>query len=75
MQILTDAERLAIRAVAGGDRSQLDAASRAFDRAVPLHGVASCIELQFMAEVLAPVPDLVLRSQYRKALLQESVRA
>jgi hypothetical protein len=43
MQILTDAERLAIRAVAGGDRSQLDAASRAFDRAVPLHGVASCI--------------------------------
>lgn len=72
MQILTDAERVAIRAVASDDQSQLDAASRAFDRAAPLHSVASCIELQFMSEVLAPIPDLILRSQYRKALLNES---
>ena len=73
MQILSEAERLAIRGVASGDRSQLDAARRAFDRAAPLHGVESCVELQFMSEVLAPVPDLLLRSKYRASLLKQPV--
>ncbi len=72
MQILSEAERQAIRAVAEGDRSQLDYARRAFHRAAPQHGVASCVELQFMSEVLTPVPDLLLRSDYRRALLRQS---
>ncbi|WP_250511525.1 hypothetical protein [Caballeronia sp. GACF4] len=70
MQILTDLERQAIRAVAAGDRSQLDAARRAFHRAAPHNGVASCVDLQFMSEVLTPVPDLLLRSKYRKEILR-----
>lgn len=71
MQILSELERLAIRAVADGDRSQLDVARRAFRRAAPRHGVASCVELQFMSEVLTPVPDLLLRSSYRRALSKQ----
>ncbi|UEC05428.1 hypothetical protein [Burkholderia vietnamiensis] len=69
--ILTDTEQTAIRAVASGDRSSLDAARAAFDRAAPIHGVAACVELQFMAEVLAPVPDLLLRANYRAAVLKQ----
>ncbi|WP_420213396.1 hypothetical protein ACN8ZM_39955 (plasmid) [Burkholderia aenigmatica] len=68
-EILTRAERASIRAVAAQDKTQLEAARAAFDRAAPKHGIASCVELQFMAEVFAPVPDLLLRSQYRKAVL------
>ncbi|KWB52717.1 hypothetical protein WL37_06130 [Burkholderia ubonensis] len=68
-EILTEVERDAIRAVA---RTNLAAAREAFERAVPRHGVDSCVELQFMAEVLAPVPDLMLRSQYRAAVLKQS---
>ncbi|WP_232357645.1 hypothetical protein [Burkholderia pseudomallei] len=69
--ILSGAEEAAIRAVASGDRSSLDAARVAFDRAAPIHGVAACVELQFMAEVLAPVPDLLLRANYRAAVLKD----
>ncbi|WP_334043580.1 hypothetical protein [Burkholderia ambifaria] len=72
MEILTEAERSAIRAVASGDREQLDVARAAFNRAAPKFGVSACAELQFMSEVLAPVPDLLLRSQYRAALLKQS---
>lgn len=72
MQILSEVERQAIRAVAEGDRSQLDCARRAFHRAAPRYGVASCVELQFMSEVLTPVPDLLIRSNYRRALLRQS---
>ncbi|MBN3760992.1 hypothetical protein [Burkholderia sp. Ac-20365] len=72
MQILTESETLAIRAVANGDRSQLDAAREAFYRAGRRHGIESCPELQFMSEVLAPVPDFLLRAQYRKAVLGRS---
>lgn len=72
MQILTDSEQVAIRAVASGDKSRLDEARRAFHRAAPRHGVASGVELQFMSEVLTPVPDLLLRAKYRKAVLQRS---
>ncbi|KVO17509.1 hypothetical protein WJ74_08570 [Burkholderia ubonensis] len=71
-EILTEVERDAIRAVARGDKTNLAAAREAFDRAVPRHGVDSCVELQFMAEVLTPVPDLMLRSQYRAAVLKQS---
>lgn len=67
--ILTEAERLAIRDVASGNKDQLPAARAAFDRAVRVHGVEACVELQFMAEVLAPVPDLLLRRRYREAVL------
>ncbi|MCB4349502.1 hypothetical protein LA345_37445 (plasmid) [Burkholderia vietnamiensis] len=69
--ILTDAERTAIRAVAAKDKTQLDAARAAFHRAVAKHGSGACVELQFMSEVLSPVPDLLLRSQYRAAVLQQ----
>ncbi|MBN3729388.1 hypothetical protein [Burkholderia sp. Tr-20390] len=69
-EILTDAERAAIRAVASGDKAQVDAARAAFNRATPLHGVSACVELQFMSELLAPTPDLLLRSQYRAAVLK-----
>lgn len=69
-EVLTDAERLAIQAVAAGDKAQLEAARSAFQRAAPSHGIESCVELQFMVEVLAPVPDLLLRSQYRAAVLK-----
>ncbi len=72
MQILSEDERQAIRAVADGDRSQLECARRAFHRAAPRHGIASCVELQFMSEVLTPVPDLLLRSSYRRALLRQT---
>lgn len=68
-EILTDAERAAIRAVAAQDKTQLDAARAAYARAAPRHGVDSCVELQFMSEVLAPIPDLLLRSRYRATVL------
>ncbi|CAG9254821.1 conserved hypothetical protein [Paraburkholderia unamae] len=70
-EILTDAERAAIRAVAAQDKTQLDAARVAHDRAAPKHGVDSCVELQFMSELLAPIPDLMLRSRYRAAVLSK----
>jgi hypothetical protein len=69
--ILTNVERAAIRALASGDKTQLRVAREAFDRAAPKHGVSCCVELQFMAEVLAPVPDLTLRSRYRAAVLKQ----
>ncbi|WP_175958385.1 hypothetical protein [Burkholderia sp. BCC0405] len=68
---LSEDERAAIRAVAFGDKTQLAVARAAFDRAAPKHGVDACVELQFMAEVLAPVPDLLLRSRYRAAVLKK----
>jgi hypothetical protein len=71
--ILTEAERVAIRGLASGDKTQLEAAQGAFNRAARQHGVDSCVELQFMAEVLAPVPDLLLRSQYRAAVLKQAI--
>jgi len=67
--ILTDAERAAISRVAAGDKISLDDARAAFRRAAPKYGVEACVELQFMSEVLAPVPDLLLRAKYRKAVL------
>lgn len=33
-------------------------------------GIDACFELQFMSKVLAPVPDLLLRSKYRVAVLE-----
>lgn len=69
--ILTEAERAAIHAVAANDRTQLAAARSAFERAAPTHGINSCVELQYMAEVLAPVPDLQLRWRYRAAVLAQ----
>ncbi|MBR8282526.1 MULTISPECIES: hypothetical protein [Burkholderia cepacia complex] len=71
-EIITNAERAAIRAVASGEKEQLDAARAAFNRAAPIHGVDACVELQFMSEVLAPIPDLLLRSKYRAAVLERS---
>ena len=71
--ILTEAERVAIRGLASGDKTQLEAAQGAFNRAARQHGVDSCVELQFMAELLAPVPDLLLRSQYRAAVLKQAI--
>ncbi|WP_020203540.1 hypothetical protein [Cupriavidus sp. WS] len=71
--ILTIAERTAIRGLAAGDKAQLETARVAYDRAAREHGIDSCVELQFMAEVLAPVPDLLLRSQYRAAVLKQPV--
>lgn len=71
-EILTEAEKSSIRAVAAGDKAQIEAARAAFNRAAPEHGVDACAELQFMAEVLAPVPDLLLRSQYRAAVLKKT---
>lgn len=69
--ILTEAERTAIRAVASKDKTQLAAARAAFDRAAPAHGINACPELQFMSEVLSPAPDLLLRAQYRAAVLKQ----
>ncbi|WP_431798126.1 hypothetical protein SGO26_30395 (plasmid) [Cupriavidus metallidurans] len=71
--ILTEAERVAIRGLASGDKTQIEAAQAAFDRAARQHGVDCCVELQFMAEVLAPLPDLLLRSQYRAAVLKQAI--
>jgi hypothetical protein len=71
-EILSNAERVAIRSVASGDKTQMDAARAAFHRAAPEHGVEACVELQFMSEVLAPVPDLLLRSLNCAAVLKQS---
>ncbi|WP_321882739.1 hypothetical protein [Burkholderia cepacia] len=71
-EILSEAEKSSIRAVAAGDKAQIDAARAAFNRAALEHGIDACVELQFMAEVLAPVPDLLLRSQYRAAVLKQT---
>ncbi|WP_080430123.1 hypothetical protein [Burkholderia ubonensis] len=67
---LTVAEKAAIRAVACNcnDSAQLQTAKAAFDRHAPIHGADACVELQFMSEVLAPVPDLLLRARYRAAV-------
>jgi hypothetical protein len=70
--VLTTEERAAIRALAAGDKSQLPVAKAAFDRALPMHGINACIELQFMSEVLAPVPDLLLRANYRAAVIKQA---
>lgn len=70
-QILSDNERHAIHAVVAGDKSKLDSARAGFHRAAPAHGVSACVELQFMSEVLAPVPDLSLRAAYRIAVLRQ----
>ncbi|ORC51258.1 hypothetical protein B2G74_00335 [Burkholderia sp. A27] len=70
--ILTVAERAAIRAVAAKDKTKFDAARAAFNRAAPKHGTGACVELQFMSEMLSPVPDLLLRSQYRAAVLSQA---
>ncbi|WP_080403939.1 hypothetical protein [Burkholderia ubonensis] len=69
-EFLTVAEKAAIRAVACNchDAAQLDTAKSAFERHAPTHGVDSCVELQFMSEILAPVPDLLLRARYRAAV-------
>jgi len=69
MTILSDAERAAIHSVASGERSQLAEATAAFERAALEHDVEACVELKFMSEQLAPVPDLTLRARYRKAVL------
>ncbi|MEX3693873.1 hypothetical protein AB3X91_33700 [Paraburkholderia sp. BR14263] len=69
--ILTDAERTAIRRLAAGDKAMLDDARAAFDRAAQVHGPHACVELQFMSEMLAPVPDLLLRAQYRAVVLKQ----
>lgn len=71
-EIFTEIERDAICALARGDKTQLEVAIAAFNRAAPGHGIESCAELKFMAEVLAPVPDLMLRSKYRAELLKQS---
>ncbi|WP_321967189.1 hypothetical protein [Burkholderia cepacia] len=71
--ILTADERSAIRAVAAGNKEKFSEARAAFDRAAQVHGVDACVELQFMAEVLAPTPDLLLRRRYREALLNQPV--
>jgi hypothetical protein len=65
---LTDAEKMSIRAVASGDKTQVGAATLAYERAITIHGSDACLELEFMRELLAPVPDLILRAQYRAAL-------
>ena len=70
-EILTDAERAAIRAVAAKDKTQLEVARAAFLRATAKHGSGACVELRFMSEVLAPAPDLLLRAQYRAAVLEQ----
>lgn len=71
-EILTETERAAIRALAAGDKEQLGSATAAFHRSALKYGIDACIELKFMAEVLAPVPDLLLRSHYRKSVLKQS---
>ncbi|WP_084545954.1 hypothetical protein [Cupriavidus malaysiensis] len=68
--ILSDVERTAIRNLAAGDRSQLPLATAAFERAAREFGVDACVELQFMSEVLAPTPDLLLRARYPAAVLK-----
>ncbi|HDR9501211.1 hypothetical protein [Burkholderia pyrrocinia] len=67
---LSEAEQVAVRAVASGDKAQQDTACAAFNRAAPKYGIDACFELQFMSKVLAPVPDLLLRSKYRVAVLE-----
>lgn len=71
--ILTADERAAIRSVAAGDKVKLPEARAAFIRAAQEHSVDACVELQFMAEVLAPIPDLLLRRRYRQAVLDQPV--
>jgi hypothetical protein len=69
--VLTDAERQAIRAFAEGDESQIAKAAQAYWGNVFLRGPQSCLELQFMSQVLTPGPDLVLQAKYRKELLSQ----
>lgn len=68
MTILTDSEVRCIRALACGDKTQLAAATLAYNRAAAVHGSDACVELEFMREFLAPVPDLMLRARYRASL-------
>ncbi|MCO1362883.1 hypothetical protein L0Y97_29135 (plasmid) [Burkholderia multivorans] len=42
-EILTEAEESSIRAVAAGDKAQIEAARAAFNRAAPEHGVARAL--------------------------------
>ncbi|MBE2968155.1 hypothetical protein IMT09_08580 [Burkholderia cepacia] len=69
-EILSEAEQVDVRAVASGDKAQLNTACAAVNRAAPKYGIDACVELQFNSNVLAPVPDLLLRSKYRVAVLE-----
>lgn len=70
-RILAIGERAAIRRLVAGDITQREAARAAFERAARVHGVDFCVERQCMAEVLAQVPNLHLRSNYRAAVLRQ----
>ncbi|MCA8143580.1 hypothetical protein [Burkholderia multivorans] len=48
-EVLSEAERAAIRAVASGDKVRLPDAGAALNRAAAKHGIAACVEFQFMA--------------------------
>jgi hypothetical protein len=64
---LAASERDLIRRVAAGDKSALDAATNVYRQRYEQS--SDTPELRFMFEVLQPVPDIALRSMYRKQIL------
>ncbi len=59
-----------IRRYAAGASELRQEAIAAHRRAIPTDGVRGTPEPDFMAEIDNPVPDVLLRSQYRMKLLQ-----
>jgi hypothetical protein len=75
LAVTTD-ERAAIRAFARGDKTSRAAALRSFHAFLARNrGQAPerwPLEMQFMSEIDSPSPDLALRAEYRRKLVESN---
>lgn len=68
---MTNTDKAIIRAFAGGDKSLREQAIEIHRREIKQTGAArGTPEMDFMAELDNPCPDLLLRGMYRRKLLQ-----
>lgn len=71
-------EHALLCAFARGETHLRNEAITVYDRALrqgAFQAFAHCAAVRFMSEVVAPVPDLMLRARYRQELLAERVLA
>lgn len=66
---MDDGDKATIEAFAKGDESSRTAAVEAFRRCLLEEGVVEGPCMLFMSEVDNPIPDALLRAQYRKMVV------
>jgi hypothetical protein len=70
LDVFSDADKEAIRALAAGEQGARANAVAAFRTSLRIHGTRhGCPYFNFMSEVDNPCPDLLLRGRYREAVL------